>query len=143
MNGHDELPGAPADPVRAATDAGAAASGDDPIPMLTEVVVPSRRPDPPPGRLGDEYWNRVAIDVQRRVLEGLLHRTDSLLDALLREEIGALVDRAAERLVAEVRDTLRSKVQDAVARAIAEELTRIHRSADQTRGDGPRADPQT
>jgi hypothetical protein len=104
-----------------------AAGGDEAIPMLTEIVqVPRYAPEELPASLGDVEWAGLAERVRENVTERLTRRSQALLDAQLRESLQNVVDRAAESLAAELRASLSNMVRDIVARAVTEELTRVH-----------------
>ena len=48
------------------------------------------------------------------------------LDAQMLESLQTVIDRAAESLAAELRASLSQMVRDVVARAVTEEITRVH-----------------
>jgi molybdopterin converting factor small subunit len=100
---------------------------DDAIPMLTEVVeVPRYDVSELPGTLTAVDWSQLALRVQENVLERMLSRSEALLDAQLRANLQAVIGRAAESLAADLGTTLEQLIRDLVARAVTEELTRVH-----------------
>jgi molybdopterin converting factor small subunit len=100
---------------------------DDAIPMLTEVVeVPRYDVSELPGTLTAVDWSQLALRVQENVLERMLNRSEALLDAQLRANLQAVIGRAAESLAADLGTTLEQLIRDLVARAVTEELTRVH-----------------
>jgi uncharacterized membrane-anchored protein YjiN (DUF445 family) len=100
---------------------------DEAIPMLTEIVqVPRYVAEELPKSLDDVDWAELAERVRENVTERLTRRSQALLDAQLRESLQAVVDRAAESLASELRASLSQMVRDIVARAVTEELTRVH-----------------
>jgi uncharacterized membrane-anchored protein YjiN (DUF445 family) len=100
---------------------------DEAIPMLTEVVqVPRYLAEELPASLGDVDWAELAERVRENVTERLTRRSQALLDAQLRESLQTVVDRAAESLASELRASLSQMVRDIVARAVTEEITRVH-----------------
>ncbi len=102
-------------------------SPDDPIPMLTEVVqVPRYEPEDLPHSLADVDWSDLAQRVREKVLERMLRRSDTLLDAQFSATLQPVVERAIETLTLEVHDALNRMIRDIVARAVTEELTRLH-----------------
>jgi hypothetical protein len=123
-------------PVQAGTQlpgdaAGVAArhriGGDEPIPMLTEVVqVPRYDSEDLPQSLGEVDWGDLAQRVRENVLERLLRRSDALLDAQLQDTLVPVLERAAETVAHELHDALNRMIRDIVARAVTEELTRLH-----------------
>lgn len=122
----DEL-GQLAGQLRAAAGAGPHEDGDDAIPMLTEVVeVPRYDRAELPATLAAVDWSQLALRVQENVLERLLERSDALLDEPLRASLQAVIGRATESLAAELGTTLQQLIRDLVARAVTEELTRVH-----------------
>ena len=110
---------------------------DDAIPMLTEIVDVDRYDaEELPQSLSQVDWPQLALRVQEHVLERLLGRSDLLLDPQLDATLRALLARATETLAVELQATLRQMIRDLVARAVTDELTRLH--AEMTRRDaGP------
>ncbi len=103
----------------------AAAAGD--IPMLTEVVqVPRYDTEDLPQTLADVDWGDLGQRVRENVLERLLRRSDALLDAQLQNTLTPVLERAAETVAHELHDALNRMIRDIVARAVTEELTRLH-----------------
>ena len=110
-------------------------SGDDAIPMLTEVVeVPRYDRAELPATLASVDWSQLALRVQENVLERLLNRSDALLEEQLRASLHAVIGRATESLAAELGTTLQQLIRDLVARAVTEELTRVHDEMVHARG---------
>ncbi len=102
-------------------------STEDAIPMLTEVIeVPRYDAADLPRALTDVDWAQLALRVQENVLERLLGRSEALIDDEMQAGIDAVLARATESLAAELRLTLGQLVRDLVARAVTEELTRVH-----------------
>jgi hypothetical protein len=100
---------------------------DEAIPMLTEIVdVPRYAQEDLPKSLGDVDWAELGERIRENVTERLTRRSQALLDAAMRESLHAVIDRAAESLAAELRGSLDQLVRDIVARAVNEELTRVH-----------------
>lgn len=115
---------------------------DDAIPMLTEVVeVPRYDSSELPQTLTGIDWPQLALRVQENVLERLLNRSEALLDAQLRASLQAVIGRAAESLAADLGATLQELIRDLVARAVTEELTRVHDEVVRARS-GARPDPR-
>ena len=103
----------------------AAAAAD--IPMLTEVVqVPRYDTEDLPQTLAEVDWGDLGQRVRENVLERLLRRSDALLDAQLQNTLTPVLERAAETVVHELHDALNRMIRDIVARAVTEELTRLH-----------------
>ena len=59
-------------------------------------------------------------------LERLLGRSEALIDDEMQAGLEAVLARATESLAAELRLTLGQLVRDLVARAVTDELTRVH-----------------
>ncbi len=136
MNTEDDLERL-ADTLRSAA-AAAAEAGENAIPLLTEVVeVPRYDTSELPRTLVEIDWAQLAMRVRENVLEGLLGRADALLDAQLRENLQAVIGRATESLAADLGSTLEQLIRDLVARAVAEEITRVHDEVIRARGTGP------
>lgn len=114
-------------PASVATPESRAAAGDEPIPMLTEVVqVPRYDQEELPKTLADVDWGDLAQRVRENVLERLLRRSDALLDAQLQQSLAPVLERAAETIAVEMHDALNRMIRDIVARSVTEELTRLH-----------------
>ncbi len=136
MNRDDELERL-AGQLRAAA-AGAAVTGDAAIPMRTEVVeVPRYDRSELPRTLVESDGAQLAMRVRENVLEGLLGRSDALLDAQLRSSLQAVIGRATESLAADLGTTLEQLIRDLVARAVTEEITRVHDEVIRARGGTP------
>lgn len=110
---------------------------DEAIPLLTEVIeVPRYDASELPKTLADVDWSQLALRVQENVLERLLSRSDALLDSHLQASLRAVIGRATESLESELRTTLAQMVRDLVARAVTDELTRVHDEVVRARGGG-------
>jgi hypothetical protein len=108
-------------------DAGTAAALAADIPMLTEVVqVPRYDSEDLPQTLADVDWGDLSQRVRENVLERLLRRSDALLDAQLQNTLAPILERAVDTVAHELHDALNRMIRDIVARAVTEELTRLH-----------------
>jgi len=104
-----------------------AAPGEDAesIPKLTEELpLPAKTPSSNNG-MDHEQWQRLAVDVERNVLQRMLRRTDGFVEGPLADQFEEMIDRGTERLMAEIKSTLRQAVRESVSRAIAEELSQL------------------
>ncbi len=127
MNTDDELQHLVAQLRHAADAQSKADPRDDAIPMLTEVVeLPRYDAAELPHALADVDWAHLALRVQENVLERLLGRSEALIDDEMQAGLEAVLSRATESLAAELRLTLAQLVRDLVARAVTDELTRVH-----------------
>jgi hypothetical protein len=127
----DPLPHSPEPVPDAPATASAAAPGgaepDEAIPMLTEIVqAPRYVSEELPRTLEEVDWSGLTERVRENVTERLARRSEALLDAALRDSLQTVVDRAAESLAADLRDSVMQAVRDLVARAVNEEITRVH-----------------
>ena len=117
-------------------------TGDDAIPLLTEVVeVPRYDSSELPRTLVEIDWAQLAMRVRGNVLEGLLGRSDALLDEQLRTSLQVVIGRATESLAADLGTTLEQLIRDLVARAVTEEITRVHDEVIRARGADPGETP--
>lgn len=124
-DGQDDLP--ELDPADIVSPTEVKPPTEEVIPMLTEVVqVPRYDSEELPKTLADVDWGDLAQRVRENVLERLLRRSDALLDAQLQNSLAPVLERAAESIAIEMHDALNRMVRDIVARAVTEELTRLH-----------------
>ena len=108
-------------------DPGSALGSDEAIPTLTELVqVPSYSEPELPATLSDVDWAALAQRIQDNVLGRLMRRSELLFGAQLRATLKSVLDRTAEQMSAELQVTLSQLTRDLVARAVAEEITRVH-----------------
>ena len=123
------------------SDPGSTLESDDAIPTLTDIVqVPGYgEPDLPP-TLSDVDWAALAQRIQDNVLGRLMRRSELLFGAQLRATLKSVLDRTAEQMSAELQVTLSQLTRDLVARAVAEEITRVHDEIAR-RDAPPREDP--
>ncbi|MCO5101828.1 MAG: hypothetical protein M9885_13215 [Burkholderiaceae bacterium] len=125
MHGDDELQRLVTQ-LRAAAEASADVPHDT-IPVLTEIVeLPRYDAAELPRTLTDVDWAHLALRVQENVLERLLGRSQALIDDEMQAGLEAVLSRTTESLAAELRLTLGQLVRDLVARAVTDELTRVH-----------------
>ena len=100
---------------------------EEAIPMLTDVVNVQRyHPDQLPRSFADVDWSELAGQVRENVLERLLRRGDILLDGQMNHALAPVISRAVETMTRDVHDTLNRLIRDIVARAVNEEITRLH-----------------
>jgi hypothetical protein len=83
------------------------------------VAAPTPTRSLPPGVSEEQLVDRVLADLQRQV--------DLMLDYRMREVLTPILSRAVDGILRDARQELASTLRDAVARAVAQELSR-HRS---------------
>jgi hypothetical protein len=102
-------------------------AGDNDIPTLTEVVqvqsVDTAGLVPPRGDVDQQQTEEV--------LQRLLRRSDMLLEAPLQHALMPVMERLAGIVARELHDSLERIVREVVARAVTEELTRLHGETDE------------
>jgi len=94
----------------------AAQGGAEPV-AATPTPTPTR--SLPPGVSEEQLVERVLADLQRQV--------DLMLDYRMREVLTPILSRAVDGILRDTRQELASTLRDAVARAVAQELSR-HRN---------------
>ena len=100
---------------------------EETIPMLTDVVNVQRyHPDQLPRSFEAVDWSELAGQVRENVLERLLRRGDVLLDGQMNHALAPVISRAVEMMTRDMHDTLNRLIRDIVARAVNEEITRLH-----------------
>jgi hypothetical protein len=115
---------------------------DDEVPMLTEELgQTSEVSDAEPadaevqfsdGPVSEEDWNEIALLVQKNVMKSMTRRTDEFVHGDLRNQLDELLDRGAERLMADIKNTLQQTISDAVSEAIAQELSQARKEVRRT-----------
>lgn len=109
--------------ARAAQDARSEAS----IPMLTEIIRgPGDAREPLPAALDHVQWAELAARVRDDVLSRLMHHSDAMLASELRTSLALVLERTLRQLGDELHDAMSQLVRDLVARAVADEITRLH-----------------
>ncbi|MDO4233335.1 MAG: hypothetical protein Q4D19_14490 [Lautropia sp.] len=117
----------PARTVPTLRDAGIVVNDEESIPMLTDVVNVQRyQSEQLPRNFEDVDWGALAGQVRENVLERLLRRGDILLDAQINNALTPVISRAVETMTRDMHDTLNRIIRDIVARAVTEEITRLH-----------------
>jgi len=112
-----------------ATDEGDDSAGhaDASIPLLTEIIdLPRYDAGELPPALTDIDWSQLALRVQENVLERLLGDSQTLIDEPMQDALHALIERAGASFAAELRLALGPLIRERVARAVTDELTRVH-----------------
>ena len=118
---------------------------DDAVPTLNEIVhLPRYSPPDLPATLSDVDWAALTQRIQDNVLGRLMRRSELLFGAQLRATLKSVLDRTAEQMSAELQVTLSQLTRDLVARAVAEEITKVHDQISRREfgaGDGSGSDP--
>ncbi len=108
-------------------DDDASAHADASIPLLTEIIdLPRYDAGELPPALTDIDWSQLALRVQENVLERLLGDSQTLIDEPMHDALHALIERASASLAAELHLALAPLLRERVARAVTDELTRVH-----------------
>lgn len=123
------------------------ASPDAGIPILTEIIgpddlqqvpvkvpAPVNRPVPAESQaiqatsaqgLSETEWNRMADQVSERVLQQMLGRIDFVLEQRVRDSLADVLQIAVEGLATEIRQGLQQTLEEVIARAVTQEITRM------------------
>jgi hypothetical protein len=125
------------------SDASQGVDADEAIPTLSEIVhLPRYSPPELPPTLSDVDWAALTQRIQDNVLGRLMRRSELLFGAQLRATLKSVLDRTAEQMSAELQVTLSQLTRDLVARAVAEEITKVHDEiARRESGAGDHSDP--
>lgn len=109
------MPSPPTDPM----------SGDDAIPMLTEIVEVPRPPDDTVvADTGPLDWEALADRVHDAVTVRLLQRVDAVISIDVRDALHATLMEVVNNACARLRLVISQEVSDAVSQAVADELQR-------------------
>jgi hypothetical protein len=76
----------------------------------------------------EEKWERLERDIKERVLLQIQERVDFVLEQRVRDSLADVLQTAVEGLATEIRNGLQHTIQDVVARAVAQEISRLHSS---------------
>ena len=98
---------------------------DEDIPVLTEVVDPDELPAAPDE---DLRGDALVLQIEGAVMEKLMVELDRALDQRLGRTIADLLEQVLHGLRAELSVSVRRMVREAVAAAIAKEITERLRS---------------
>lgn len=100
---------------------------DQGIPMLTDVLhVPRYNGSDLPANLSEVSWPELSLKVQENVMERLMRRSGEMLEDQLQQTLQVVLDRHLQTMSADLNDALTRLVRELVARAVADELTRVH-----------------
>jgi hypothetical protein len=95
--------------------------------MLTDVVqIPRYQSAELPERLDEVNWTALSERVRDNVMERLMRKSTQLLEERMSDTLQVIIDRATDNLNLELRDALSSMIKEIVAKAVDEELNRVH-----------------
>lgn len=108
----------------------------DAIPVLTQVIdllPPSSPAQSHPSGLAAaanpeaarEEWENIERTVNERVLLQLQGRIDFVLEHRIKESLADAIQKATDDLADEIRRGLENTLKDVIARAVAQEITRL------------------
>ena len=124
-------------------------SFDAGIPVLTEVIPPSRPSEPAPQSAvisevkekkneeavtlqqhateewDDERWDRLEHEIRERVLHQVLERIDFVLEHRVRDSLADVLQLAVENLASDVRNVLHHTMKEVISRVVAQEISRL------------------
>lgn len=102
-------------------------SADHHVPMLTDVVqIPRYQSADLPERLDEVNWTQLSERVRDNVMERLMRKSTQLLEERMADTLQVIIERATDNLNLELRDALSSMIKEIVAKAVDEELNRVH-----------------
>jgi hypothetical protein len=132
-------------------------TADNGIPLLTEVLTPAaieRPPAPAPAfsvdfdipellvvaeappdtpvlpQLNEVEWDQMQAQISERITRQVLGRIDFVLEQRVRDSLADVLQVAVEGLAQEIRTGLHRTLEDVIARAVAQEILRLHKSKD-------------
>ncbi|MGH8743283.1 MAG: hypothetical protein ACREUY_03300 [Burkholderiales bacterium] len=95
------------------------------IPTLTDVVATAAKPSPGPvglAALTSEQVEALAIQIYQRVLQNLDSRINNELQQHLRPLLKGRMEQMLDAMLAELKNTIKAMVDDAVAHALDAQL---------------------
>jgi hypothetical protein len=104
-------------PAQSAVNLSAAA----PAPKINNDKVPARA-------LTDwheEKWRQLEVDVREEIAQQVLARIDFVLEQRVRDSLADVLQTAVESLAAEIRQGLHASLEEVIARAVAQEISRL------------------
>lgn len=112
------------------------------IPASPSPVSPSgsRAADPSdalPAALSDSQWQMLEQQISERILRQLQTRIDFVLEHRIRDGLAEALQLAVEGMTTDIRRGLHQTLEDVIARAVSQEITRL-----QTNPNKPAHDPE-
>lgn len=98
---------------------------DNEIPTLTDVIATAAKPGPGQAGLAaltPEQVEALAIQIYQRVLQNLDSRIDNELQQHLRPQLTGRMEQMLDAMLAELKNTIKAMVDDAVAHALDAQL---------------------
>jgi hypothetical protein len=111
----------------------------EPLPTLTDVIemprtapaiesdhfeLPQPRQEP---TLSQKDWDRLAAEVQQKVLRQLQDRIDFVIEQRVRDGLADVLQTAVEGMAAQIRAGLHQTFDEVICRAITLELVKLHK----------------
>lgn len=75
----------------------------------------------------DEEWNRLERKIRERILSRILARIDSVLEQQVRDHLADVLQVAVEGLATDIKSGLHQSLEQVVARAVSDEITRLQK----------------
>jgi hypothetical protein len=104
-------------PVQPAVNFSAAA----PTPRINNDKVPARGLTD----LHEEKWRQLEIDVREEISQQVLSRIDLVLEQRVRDSLADVLQTAVEGLANEIKQGLHATLEEVIARAVAQEISRL------------------
>jgi hypothetical protein len=115
------------------------------IPVLTEIIFPAATESDDmtrtanvtestpeisddKGKISDEQWQQLEQSMHENVLRQVLARVDFILEHRVRDSLADVLQTAVDTLAIEIRAGLRKTMEEVVARAITQEISKVKMS---------------
>lgn len=73
----------------------------------------------------EKEWSHLETEVRERIARQVLGRIDFVLEQRVRDSLADVLQTAVEGLANEIRQGLHATLEDVIARAVAQEITRL------------------
>ncbi|MGZ3236120.1 MAG: hypothetical protein ACXWIN_11870 [Burkholderiaceae bacterium] len=73
----------------------------------------------------EEDWQRIETEVRERIARQVLGRIDFVLEQRVRDSLADVLQTAVEGLANEIKQGLQVTLEEVIARAVAQEITRL------------------
>ncbi|MEA5097997.1 MAG: hypothetical protein VB032_05620 [Burkholderiaceae bacterium] len=112
-------------------------ASDASIPVLTQVLEQSSAPAaavtaasapcpiPTLGAIAGDEWAQVEREISERVLHQIQERVDLVLDHRIKDGVAVALQKVTEEITTEIRRGLQITLRDVIARAVAQEISRL------------------